>query len=345
MRDQSNDRPLRVGIVGAGGIVRERHAPGLGRIPGVSIAAVANSTTASAEAFAAEWAPSATIFDDWRELVTQSDCDIIWIGATPYLHCEVTCAALEAGRHVFCQARMARDLEEAQRMAAAAASHSDLVTALCPPPMGMKADRLMRRILAEHKIGAPHQVRLQSMGAGFLASDQPAHWRQRREISGNQVLTFGIYVEVLQRWFGAIASVSAHGGVVHPVRDGYRIEIPDFLHVLCTFSNGIEGSLTFSGVAAHAPGDKLEVYGERGTIIYDFTDESVLLGTAAEPNLEPVELGDDLAKEWTVEADFIAAVRSPSAPRPEPDFDEGLAYMKVVEATHESLLRGRRCKC
>ena len=90
----------------------------------------------------------------------------------------------------------------------------------------MKADTLMRQLLDENRVGHPHQIRLQSLNPQFLPSTQPAHWRQRREISGNQVLTFGIYVEVLQRWFGPITSVSAHGGILHPVRDGYRVGNP-----------------------------------------------------------------------------------------------------------------------
>lgn len=336
---------LRIGIVGAGGIVRLRHAPGLARIPGVHVTAVANASAESARAFASEWAPGAQVFDDWKQLVDTADCDIIWIGATPHLHCAATCAALAAGRHVFCQARMARTLGEAERMARAAAAHPDRVTALCPPPMGMRTDLLVKQLLADEIIGRPHQLRLQSLSAAFLDPGQPAHWRQRREISGHQVLTFGIYVEVLQRWFGPISSVSAHGGIVHPVRDGYRVEIPDFLHVLCTFASGLEGVLSFSGVAAHAPGDLLEVFGERGTLAVDFTDETVRMASASAPGFQPVDLPDSLAREWTVERDFIAAVRDPSAPRPQPDFQEGLAYMRVVEAAHESLLRGRRCAC
>jgi hypothetical protein len=39
-----------------------------------------------------------------------------------------------------------------------------------------------------------------------------------------------------------------------------------------------------------------------------------------------------MQRSWTVERDFIAAVRDPSAPRPKPDFNEGMMYMRVVHA-------------
>jgi hypothetical protein len=40
---------------------------------------------------------------------------------------------------------------------------------------------------------------------------------------------------------------------------------------------------------------------------------------------------------WTVERDFIAAVRHPAGPRPKPDFTEGICYMRVVDAISRSL--------
>ena len=46
------------------------------------------------------------------------------------------------------------------------------------------------------------------------------------------------------------------------------------------------------------------------------------------------------AKEWTVERDFINAVRHPSLPRPQPDCLEGIKYMRVVQAAAEAMERG-----
>ena len=121
---------LRVGIVGAGGIVRQRHLPGLAKIPGVEIIAVSNSTYESAQRFCAEVVPHATPMQHWADLISLEDLDVVWIGTPPYLHATVTVSALEAGKHVFCQARMAMNLAEAEEMLAAARRHPQLVTML-----------------------------------------------------------------------------------------------------------------------------------------------------------------------------------------------------------------------
>src|SRR5207302_8799235 len=178
-------------------------------------------------------------------------------GTPPYMHSAVTVSALEAGKHVFCQARMSMDLAEALEMLAASKRFPELVTMLCPPPYGMRCDLLVKKLLAEKHIGHPHHVRLQSLNSNFLDPEAAAHWRQRIEISGLNVLTLGIYIEVLHRWLGNIVGVFARGKILNAERRGYQVIVPDMLNVLCVFENGAEGVLEFSGVHAGAPNDRL----------------------------------------------------------------------------------------
>lgn len=337
--NQTSHSKLRVGIIGAGGIVRRRHLPGLQRNPDVEIVAVCNSTYESAEKFCQEYTPHATPMTNWAELLGLPDLDIVWIGTPPYMHSAVTLSALEAGKHVFCQARMAMDRVEAEEMLAAAERFPALVTMLCPPPHGMRGDLLVQKLLAENVLGRPHHLRLQSLNGSFLDPEAPAHWRQRIEISGLNVLTLGIYAEVLQHWFGEITGVFARGKIIHPLRQGYEVQIPDMLTVLCTFANGMEGVLEFSGVDAHAPADRLEVYGDQGTLTYDFGADVVHVGAVGDRALRAAELTSELETNWHVEDDFIAAVKSRGRIRPHPDFVDGVRYMRVVQAVADSRSR------
>src|SRR6266567_284162 len=75
-----NNHKLRIGIVGAGNIVRTRHLPALKQNPDVEIVAVSNSTYESSERFCSENVPGATAIKNWPELVALPDIDIIWIG-------------------------------------------------------------------------------------------------------------------------------------------------------------------------------------------------------------------------------------------------------------------------
>jgi predicted dehydrogenase len=336
---QKNNNKLRVGIVGAGGIVRQRHLPALKKHPDVEIVAISNSTYESSENFCKENCPEATPMRNWADLLAVPDLDIIWIGTPPYMHSAVTVSALEAGKHVFCQARMAMDLEEAEEMLAAAKRYPALVTMLCPPPFGMRGDLLVKKLLAESYIGTPHHVRLQSFTSTYLNPEAPAHWRQKIEISGLNVLTLGIYVEVLHRWLGQITGVFARGKVLHQLRRGYEVIVPDLLNVICAFENGAEGVLEFSGVNVSDETDRVEIYGDKGTLVYDFGTDKVRAGKYGGKELHDVDLTPDLESEWRVEKDFIAAVKSKGQMRPHPDFEDGVRYMAVVQAVADSRAR------
>ncbi len=95
------DQPLRIGIIGAGGIVKQRHLPALKKMPEVSITAVANSTGASARAFRDAFVPGAEVHDRWQDLACSPNVDVVWVGAPPWLHGEATLLALANGKHVY----------------------------------------------------------------------------------------------------------------------------------------------------------------------------------------------------------------------------------------------------
>ncbi len=135
MSTKPSSKKLRVGLVGAGGIVKQKHLPGLKALPNVEVIAVCNARTESAQAVAKEF-DIPEVFTDWAEMLDRRDIDVIWVGTPPVLHAPITISALEAGKHVFCQARMAMNLREGREMLAAAQARPHLVTMLCPPPHG-----------------------------------------------------------------------------------------------------------------------------------------------------------------------------------------------------------------
>jgi predicted dehydrogenase len=339
MTQKGSNPKLRIGIVGAGNIVRDRHLPALRKHPEVEVVAVSNSSYESAEKFCREHIPQATPMRNWVDLVALPDVDIIWIGTPPYLHSAVTISALESGKHVFCQARMSMDLAEADEMLGAARRYPELTTMLCPPPYGLRGDLLVKKLLADDFIGRPHHIRLQSFTGNYLDPEAAAHWRQRIELSGLNVMTLGIYVEVLHRWFGQITGVFARGKILQPVRQGYDVIVPDLLNVLCSFASGAEGVLEFSAVNTLGGSDRVEVYGSKGKMVYDFGSESLRVAQVGDKELRVMEPTPELAGGWRVEEDFLAAVKSKGRMQPHPSFEDGLQYMRVVQAVADSRAR------
>src|SRR5580704_3602258 len=120
------EQRVRIGLVGAGKNTRERHASGFRSLPDVEIVGVVNSTPESTARVARDLEISKT-YPRWQDLVADPQVDAVCIGTWPNLHCEITCAALAAGKHVLTEARMARNLAEAKNMQAAAKARPELV--------------------------------------------------------------------------------------------------------------------------------------------------------------------------------------------------------------------------
>ncbi|HEX4141084.1 MAG TPA: Gfo/Idh/MocA family oxidoreductase [Candidatus Methylacidiphilales bacterium] len=337
MSTKNNHKKLRVGIVGAGGIVKQRHLPGLQALPNVEVVAVCNSRLDSAQAVAKQF-NIPEVFSDWAEMLDHREIDIIWIGTPPVLHAPITISALEAGKHVFCQARMAMNLREGREMLAAAQARPQLVTMLCPPPHGMKGGKFFQKLLRDGYVGEIWHFRLMVCRDTFSDPLAPPHWRQRTELNGINCLTLGIYAEVLQRWLGSPRRLHAQMKVSVPKREGYVVHVPDVVHVIAQWPNGIAANLEWSGVAQFPPDETLTIYGRDGTLVYNFTTDEILGARRGDKELRSLSIPPELQTEWTVERDFIEAVVVGG--HPEPSFETGVQYLEFTEAVNQSARGG-----
>lgn len=347
--------PIRIGIIGAGGIVKSRHLPGFAKVPDCQVVAVHNRRRANAEAVAQEW-KIPNVVDSPEAVYGRDDVNAVLIGTTPYLHRDLTLKALAAGKHVFCQARMARDLAEARDMLAAARAHPKQVTMICPAPHVDPGDRFVRQ-LVQQELGDLRLVRLHHLSEANLAADAPFHWRMDRDVSGHNVLTLGMFAEILQRWVGKARTVSASGPVFTKERRDPEtgqmrdVRVPESVAITGQLASGAQYVWTVSGVAAYAPDNAIELYGTKGALHYHLDSHRITLGrvdparrvrpAAAGPKqaAEPVEIPADLRGTWTVEEDFVAAIREGKPVYP--SFDDGVAYMEFVEAVARSYAEGR----
>ena len=111
-------RSYRIGVIGAGKIVRECHLPAY-RSMGWQVVRIANRTASLAQETAAAFdIPAAS--DDLLDVVRDERVEVVDISLPPHLHREVAEAAFAAGKHVLLQKPMAATLEDARAIVAAA---------------------------------------------------------------------------------------------------------------------------------------------------------------------------------------------------------------------------------
>src|SRR5438270_476520 len=117
---------LGVGIVGVSpvrGWATTAHIPALRALPNYEIRALsahnAESARAAGEAFGVN-----AVFSDHEQLMTRPDIDVVAITVKVPHHRELVSAALAAGKAVYCEWPLGRDLDDARAMAALAAKQS-----------------------------------------------------------------------------------------------------------------------------------------------------------------------------------------------------------------------------
>lgn len=333
---------VRVGLIGAGENTKVRHIPGLRAIEGVDLIAVSNRSRESGEAVAREF-DIPHVFDKWQDLIASPDIDAVVIGTWPNTHCEMTCAALEAGKHVLVEARMARNLAEARQMRQAAKNHPKLIAQIVPSPFGLICGPQIEQLIKGHFIGDLREVVVLGVTSQFWDYSQPLHWRQNAEISGNNILSLGILQETLQRWAPPAVQVFAQTELFEPTRPlpeenrFAEVTIPDSVQILAELQGGARAIYHLSGVALFGPGMQIHFYGSRGTVKIHFIDgeEKIFAARNEDGELKEVVIPVDDRGSWQVESDFISAIRGETKVTLT-DFASGVQYMEFLEAVARS---------
>lgn len=339
------EETIRVGFVGAGANTRLRHLPGLQAIEGVELVSVANRSRESGQRIADEYGLS-MVYGSWVDLIDADDTDAICIGTWPYMHRRMVIAALEAGKHVQTEARMALNSDEAREMLAVSQDHPGLVTQIVPAPMTLPVDATVKEMIADGYLGDILSVDLTVPQGGFMDPDAPFHWRHDRDMSGNNIMQMGIWYEGLMRWVGPAEGVSAVGRVHVKHRiddDGARrhITIPDHIEILAEFASGPVGRLKLSAVTGHAPRPSVWLYGSEGTLHLDVASMTLSGGRRGDDGLKVIDIPEEKRGGWRVEEEFINAIRG-IEPITHTNFYDGVRYMEFTDAVTMSIQTGER---
>ncbi len=337
---------IRVGIIGLGANCRLQHVAGLRACPQVEILGVVNRREESTRKAAAEYSIPKT-YSRWEELVDDAEIDAVVIGTWPYLHCPITLAALESGKHVLTEARMACNSEESHQMLEASQRHPELVAQIVPSPMGFTGLRTVRRMLAEGYIGRLREVVVLSVSDGLADATAPLHWRQSAEYSGLNMLSLGIVHEATTRWIPQPTRVMAQtqAFVTHR-KDGEEdgtvaVGTPDSVQVLTELPDGARGLYHVSGALYFGPGEQVHLYGDEGSIKYQMSpQDQIWAAKRGDAELQRVDVPPEESYGWRVEQEFIEAIRGQGEIELT-DFATGVCYMEFTEAVVRSAQTGQ----
>src|SRR5204863_1940559 len=145
---------LGVGIIGVSpvrGWAATAHIPALRALPNYQIRALSAHSTESARAAGEAFGVSA-VFSDHEQLVTRPDIDVVAVTVKVPHHRELVCAALAAGKAVYCEWPLGRDLDDVRPMAALAAEQG-VCTVVGLQARQAPAIELVRELLSDGYVG------------------------------------------------------------------------------------------------------------------------------------------------------------------------------------------------
>ena len=336
---------IRLGLVGAGRNMVDRHIPNFQAIEDVKIIGVCNRSVESSKKVAFEY-NIPKVYENWLELVNDPEIDAVVIGTWPYMHCPVTLAAINAGKHVLCEARMSMSAKEAQEMYRASQSNPGLVCQLVPSPITLEVDKYIKRLISEDFLGEILAIEIEEGGA-FLENDTPFHWRQNSDFSGYNIMSLGIWYEALMRWVGLASRVMAMGKTFVKMRkdesskDLRSISIPDHIDVLADMDCGAQTHIRISKVTGFADESKAVLHGSKGTL--RFSSGKLFGAKKGEAELKELTIPSEEEGRWKVEEDFIHAIKDEKIVGGGANtvFEDGLKYMLFTEAAFQSIKTGR----
>src|SRR6056297_2206010 len=245
----------RIGMIGTGGISAS-HLDAY-RTAGWEVAALWNRTRVKAEAKAAEYCPRARIDDDWRDMLADSEIDVVDVTLHPEHRVPIIEAALKAGKHVLSQKPFVTDLDTGEAL------------------VKLAEDRGLRLAVNQSGRWAPHKSWMrEAVNAGLLGDVISAHvaihWNHGwtagtpfDEIEDLILYDFGVH------WFDFVVSVAS--GRAESVfatavpAQGQVNRVPLLAQALIRLDGG-QASLVFDGGAPHGARDTTFVGGTAGSL-------------------------------------------------------------------------------
>jgi predicted dehydrogenase len=265
---------LGVGIIGVNpvrGWAATAHIPALRALPNYEIRALSAHTAESARAAGEVFGVSA-VFWDHEQLVTQPDIDVVAVTVRAPLHRELVSAALAAGKTVYCEWPLGRDLDDVRAMAALAAEQG-VRTVVGLQARQAPAIRFLQQLLSDGYVGEVLSTTMVGLSvAGDVVGQPNAYMLDEANGANALTIAFGHSVDLLNNVLGEFADLSAVTDLRRPLitieetAEQIVKTAPDQVAVIGTLMSGATASVHIREAVAGGTGFLWEINGTDGTL-------------------------------------------------------------------------------
>jgi predicted dehydrogenase len=198
-----------IGLSASGGWAARAHVPALAAVDGFELRGLAASSRESAAAAAQQYdVPLA--FASARELANDDAIDLVVVAVKVPHHRELVTTALEAGKAVYCEWPLGRDVAEAEEMAAAA-ERLGARTAVGLQARSAPAFRYLADLVAQGYVGEVLSTTVVASGFNWGATFRPGGEYMLDRANGATLLSVPVAhtVDVLEMVLGEVTGLRA----------------------------------------------------------------------------------------------------------------------------------------
>jgi predicted dehydrogenase len=279
---------LGVGIIGvspARGWAATAHIPALRALPNYEIRALSARSAESARAAGEVFGISA-VFSDNEQMVTQSDIDVVAVTVKVPHHRELVSAALAAGKAVYCEWPLGRDVDDARAMSTLAAEQG-VRTVVGLQARQAPAIEFVQQMLSDGYVGEVLSTTMIGLSVTGETLAQPNAY-MLDSANGANVLTIAVghSLDILNYVLGEFAELSAVSDLRRPLitieETGEQIvkTAADQIAVIGTLTSGATASVHVREAVAGGTGFLWEINGTEGTLR--------ITAAAAQPQIFPL---------------------------------------------------------
>lgn len=237
-----SEEPVKAALIGFGQWGREI-ADTLGRIPEARLIAVADDYDIMLRRVQRSL-PDATTHSDYREVLDNPEVQAVFIATPTHLHRDIAVAALEAGKHVYCEAPLASTIEDARAIAKAAMAAPKQIFQTGHLYRSNPQHRSVFQFIRSGAVGTPAMTRAQWNRKESWRRASPnrereiaQNWRLDPDVSIGLIGEIGIHQVDTAGWFMNARPTAVTGfGSIRLWNDGRTI--PDTIQAVLEFSNG-----------------------------------------------------------------------------------------------------------
>lgn len=271
-------RRLKVAVVGASmsddpsrhqRFAVRAHLPALRALPDqFEIVAVCTTSMPTARA-AADYFHVPHAFDSVSRMLKElPDIDVVCVSVRPVAQYEVVMAALDAGKHVYCEHPFGANSEQAARMTKLA-KDKNVRTVVGHEHHYEPAMLELARLMREGFIGKPINFSITFFNSGMIAAQSNLRpWLHRAEMGGPPAWRTGHSLERVTSVLGDIEEVCADMKIYSPKNwDGEAVTQTNNVNLLLRTKSGAFGTLQVCLTAWFGTGWTFQVYGTDGMLM------------------------------------------------------------------------------